>query len=131
MTLRKILIIFVGLLLFAACTEFPGKKIYRIARDPSWYPLNLLGKERQLLAFSDELFLAIARDQGINIVLLKTSSVSLFPGLFQHHYDAVISTMPPTSFNRRRFNISNPYYLVGPVLVVHCFQPRKDFVTLG
>lgn len=93
-------------------------KLYKIARDSSWYPLDLLGKERSLLAFSNELIVAIAKDQSIKVELLSSGSENLFSGLDNKLYDAVLSSLSPTPYNHEFYLFSKPFYPLGPVLVV-------------
>lgn len=98
--------------------NFWRKKLYRIARDATWYPLDLLGKERNMLAFSNELLLAIAKNESLKIELLSNSSENLFSGLDNELYDAILSPMLPNQYNNQYYWFSKPFYLLGPVLVV-------------
>lgn len=100
---------------------------YRVARDSTWYPLTLLGKERNLVAFSDELLLAIAKEEEIQFQLSFASSDSLFRGLDQGEYDGILSSLPPTITNQELYYFSEPFYLLGPVLIV---QEKSHYSSL-
>lgn len=91
---------------------------YTIAVDRTWQSVSVFGKENNLLAFTDELLAAITEESGIRFNLLETRTPNLLPGLENGLYDAVISTMMPTLMNEQKYNFSEPFYLLGPVLVV-------------
>lgn len=93
-------------------------KSYKIARDKTWYPLQLYEKERNFTAFSDELLIAISKQQHIEIELVQVGSDNLFLGLDNDQYDAVLSSLEPDAQNRTHYVFSNPYYLMGPVVIV-------------
>lgn len=104
-----------------ACSAVPiiaRSHIYIIARDPSWYPLNLMGKEKTLLAFTSDLLLAIAKRRAVKIEIIDVSSGSLFQGLNEKKYGAIISSLAPNPLNNQHYNFSNPFFLIGPVLIV-------------
>ena len=55
--MRKALLLFI--LLLVACSEPPAPVGYKIGRDRSFYPLSLMGKERYLVGYTDELDLSL------------------------------------------------------------------------
>lgn len=121
LTFLLLLILATLLLVMRSCDSsdnFWRKKLYRIARDTTWYPLDLLGKERNMLAFSNELLLAIAKGESLKIELLSTNSENLFSGLDNEFYDAILSPTGPNQRNYESYLFSKPLYLLGPVLVV-------------
>lgn len=104
-----------------ACTRSPiiaRTHLYVIARDPTWYPLNLMGKEKTVLAFTSDLLLTIAKRRMVKIEVISVSSNYLFEGLNEKDYGAVISSLPPNALNNQFYNFSNPFFYVGPVLIV-------------
>lgn len=103
-------------MLIPACSS--PTKVYRIARDNSWYGMGLMGKERSLMAFVDELLQNIAQDEKVKLEIIEASNRDLFVGLGQGLYDAVISNMLPTPIKREEYDFSEPLFLLGPVLVV-------------
>jgi polar amino acid transport system substrate-binding protein len=111
-----------GFLIWLASGLLPGGKMgretYVIARDSFWQPLNLFGKEKNIRAFSDDLLIEIAQNQKIRISIVEGFSGSLLDGLQRGSYDAVLTTMPPTPSNKQEYDFSDPYYLIGPVLIV-------------
>jgi polar amino acid transport system substrate-binding protein len=106
------------LFVFAASCSRPEKKLRVIARDPSWYPLNLMGKENNLLGFTDELLYAIAKEEDLTIELVVTSDSTLLSGLDHGRYDGIITSLTPSLEYEKDHIFSEPLYLLGPVLVV-------------
>lgn len=103
-----------------SCSAYisPKETTYRIAKDPTWYPLPLYGNESNLSAFSNELLFAIARDQGLKIELTSTSHQMLFEKLDDGGVQGVLSSLNPDVSSREFYDFSDPYYLFGAVLVV-------------
>jgi len=112
------LIIFLLLFAAACSTLEKAPEIYRIGRDPSFYPLNLMGKEVNLLAFSDELLIEIGKIENFQVEFYASSAYGIRQGLKQGIYDAAITDETPTSMTESRFEYSMPFFLLGPVLMV-------------
>lgn len=120
-----ILLAFVGLMALAQLWFFthsdskPGEpETYVVARDPTWFPFDFMGKERQVAAFSDELMRAIASIEKIRIQIHGASSEALFAGLDNDSYEGILTPAEPRSTANKPYLYSNPYYRFGPVLVV-------------
>jgi polar amino acid transport system substrate-binding protein len=114
-------VVFLGFLIdFYSSSEPKIDKLNRITIDPSWYPLRLYDKEQQITVFSEELTEAIAAKEKLAIELLGASSRSLFNDLENGTCDAILSTLLILEDEGKGINYlsSNPYYLLGPVLVV-------------
>ncbi len=105
-------------LLVRGCTSSGRSSKYLIAYDPSWYPINVVSKENNLAAFSEELLREIGKDQGFSYRLVKVASVQLIRGLVNGDVDAVLSVVQPTIVTEGRFHMSDSYFDMGPVLVV-------------
>jgi polar amino acid transport system substrate-binding protein len=96
----------------------PNPNVYIIARDPTWFPINLIGKDNQLSAFTDDLMQAIAAEEGIHIHWDYTLSEDLFTGLENEDYDGILTFKTPSSKNRQNFLFSRGFFFVGAVLLV-------------
>lgn len=92
-------------------------KTYTIARTPSWSTSNFMGKEKNITAFSDELLLTIAKKADIKIRIVNSTSGNPMSGLLNKEYDGVLIEIIPTSLLQKTLVFSNPYFLLGPVLV--------------
>lgn len=115
-----ILIIAVAWLGFRACSgnKIIGKDTYYIGRDSTWYPLNLRSKEKNMIGFVDDLMEEVAKLQEIRIYTFEVGTNALYDGLALGNYDGVYSILEPNVINRGSYEFSDPYYLIGPVLIV-------------
>jgi len=111
-------LIFIFWASFRACSTHSGQHAFRIAKDTSWYPLQLYGKESNISAFSTDLIFSIARQEDLNIELITTSYEKLFDMLDSEAVDAVLSTVNPDLTQQDSYIFSDAYYLFGAVLVV-------------
>lgn len=96
----------------------PFETSYKIARDSTWYPIPLYGKEKNMLGFSNELLLKISEKENFRVKLYTKNYNGLLQGLDSEEYDAVISGLSPARTNQSKYLFSDPIYLTGPVLVV-------------
>lgn len=115
-------LIFIFLFLFSAFTscgndELAGK-IFVIGRDRTFTPLNLLGKESNLLAFTDDLIFRIAQSEGFKVNIVNTTRDEMLEDLDQGRLDATISSLSPDMRQRLKYDFSDPYFLIGPIIVV-------------
>lgn len=111
----RCLIVF--LLLLCSCGK-SHRPSYEIGMDPSWYPIQIPGKEANLTGFSNELLVDIADKERINFSKINMNWDNLLQGLQQEKYAAILSSMQPFVFLEKQFDFSDPYLLIGPVLVV-------------
>lgn len=113
--LRVILVFFFSLLL--SCSG--GKKpTYNIGVDPSWYPLDLAGQQKLLLAFSIELLQEISREEKLQMAVTRLNWDNLLWALREKKTDAVLSTVQPYVFYQKKYVFSDPYLLTGSILIV-------------
>ena len=88
----------------------------KVALDPSWYPLDLEDRNVQLLGFSTEILQKVSKK--IPLAKLTVDAHYLLEDLLQGKYEAVLSSFPPYNFNKDRFDFSESYLMLGPVIVV-------------
>lgn len=105
--------------LFCFSCSVTDETHYKVARDPSWYPLNLMGKGASVLGFTDDVVREIAEEKDLPISLYLSSWASLEEGLKQKRFDAIISPIPPILGFEKAYSFSDPILLLGPVLLVH------------
>ena len=116
-TCIKRVVLFCSLLLvLVSCGS--GGKIYRVGIDPSWYPINLQGKEANVYAFANELLMAIGREEGVHFAKVTMSWDNLIYGLKEDKYEGMLSSITPRVFLERTYTFSEPFLSTGPVLVV-------------
>lgn len=91
---------------------------YYVGLDPAWYPLDLPGMEKNLLAFSTELLQEIGQTKRKQIGIIHMSGENLALGLHKKQYDGILSSLYPFLFYEKKYSFSDPYLKTGPVLVV-------------
>ncbi len=129
--LAVIVLLLLGLLVRSCTGKGHQEKIYRIGRDPSWYPLDFMGKERNMVAFSNDLFGMIAKEEHLKILLYSASRDDLMDGLNRGIYDAIVTSMDPNPMLEARYVFSDPIYLTGPLIVVMKNSDIRSFADLG
>lgn len=122
--------IFAGLLLLNKCSNAKTDKTFRIGRDSSWYAINLMGKEKNLGAFTDEFLSNIARQEHLRIVLLNGRYEELLTRMENGEFDGILTNMQPESSYEQTLLFSNPFILLGPVLVVSANSKLKTWEEL-
>ncbi len=89
-----------------------------IGVDDLWYPLEIPGKEMNVLGFSTDLLQEIAKSQNLQLVLAYRSWDNLLEGLNNKQYQGALSSLRPYNFNEKKYDFSHLYLMTGPVLVV-------------
>jgi polar amino acid transport system substrate-binding protein len=105
-------------------------KVYTIARDSTWYPLDLKGKEDNVFAFSDEMLTVISMDQHVALETKHANWNNLFHMLQRGECDAVLCSKELSAPNEAVYDFSEPYLLVGEVLVVSANSNIKSLADL-
>jgi len=98
--------------------SFNKNKTFRVGRDQNLYATTLLGKEKNLSAFINDLIYTVAKDSGLKVQVIELPSYMLSEKLDNHEIDAILSTAPLNASNRFFYLFSNPLFETGPVLVV-------------
>lgn len=96
----------------------PSVPTYYIARDSTWYPIDLRGKEKNMVGFANDLIQEIAQMEGFKAQVFEVGRSGLLDGLNTGRYEGVFSSLQPNPVNRKQYAFSDPFYLLGPVIVV-------------
>ncbi|MDP1609207.1 MAG: transporter substrate-binding domain-containing protein [Chlamydiales bacterium] len=119
MKIVKIALFFLVVFFFQCCGRAGNKETsFRIGIDPNWYPLNLESFQPYVNGFIEEVLLATSQYSGVEVIKVEANWDSLFGGLQQNHYDAILSSLPPYSSNQSKYDFSKNLVDLGPVLVV-------------
>lgn len=95
-----------------------GKKgTYLIGRETD-LQIELLGRERSLIAFTNDLIAEISNDNNINFHWIETNPNHLLTGLDNRQYDFILTSLRPTMVNQEKYDFSEPIFDLGPVLIV-------------
>lgn len=115
----------------SACSSTRSKTERRIGVDPSWFPLQLGGRENNVTAFSTELLKEIGKLEKISIIKVTVNWDNLTEGLQAGKYDAILSSIPPYIFNQQIYDFSELYLATGPVLVMPVKTPFHSLSKLA
>lgn len=116
--------------LYSCSSSKPEKRTYTIARDLTWYPLDFMGKDSNMLGFIDDLIIAVGKETDLDINLAFTTSNAMMNGLNSGLYDGVVTSLMPTSITKLEYNFSEPLMRVGAVLVVHQDSDIRKLIEL-
>ncbi|MBP9841897.1 MAG: amino acid ABC transporter substrate-binding protein [Simkaniaceae bacterium] len=117
------------LFLLVACSK--KSEDVTIGVDPSFFPLEIQGREANLFAFSTEVLQEIGEAENISFERVTTSWDNLLWGLREHQYSVALSSLDMYVFNTAKYSFSNPYLLTGPVLIVPVDSAVNSFVDLA
>ncbi|MFA6916086.1 MAG: transporter substrate-binding domain-containing protein [Parachlamydiales bacterium] len=126
------LLIILGLLvlwgILRSCSDEAMRKDYfRIGRDVTWYPLDLGGKEQNMVGFTNDLFDEISGMEDLHLEIFDVTSKSLIFGLERGNWEGALSSMPADVVNRQKYEFSKPLYILGYVLLVPIDSTIKSF----
>src|SRR5690606_15939904 len=110
-----ILGVLLGLLLFyflRSCSLDRSEEYYRIGQDTRWRELHLKGKERNLVAFNNELLTSIAKEENLLIRLIPTSNP--MAELEERKVEGILTSIQP-SYLYENLIFSDSFFLLGPV----------------
>jgi ABC-type amino acid transport substrate-binding protein len=114
----RALLLSLSLACIAGCSRDAQDQDYRIAYDPSWKGVELMGQENRITGFSRDLLREIGKREKIHLSLVAIEADRLISDLKTEQYDAILSSLYPYLFNQTYFAFSSPYVLTGPVLVL-------------
>lgn len=101
---------------FQGCSKTSVKP--KIGIDSSWEGMGFGRQASYVNGYVEELLLEIAHHEGIEFEKISANSGDLLTGLAEKKYDAVISDLPRYTFNLAKFDFSQNFLDLGPVLIV-------------
>ena len=93
----------------------------KIGVDPTWAPQEFGAQNPYVNGFTDELLLEIAAVLEIEFNKLRANPNDLLTGLNEGTYDAVLTSLPPFTYNLAKYDFSKTFLETGPVFIV----PKK------
>lgn len=114
----KFLFFCLGLIFLVGCGHDHRFAQHKVAFDPAWFGLNLMGQQNNLTGFSAEILKEIGKLENVGFTLVPVSWDTLAMNLRNKECDAILSSVYPYLFNQTYFAFSSPYLLTGPVLVL-------------
>jgi polar amino acid transport system substrate-binding protein len=106
----------VGLFFFYGCGK-SEKERFKIGVDSSWYPLDFGSQTAYVNGFVDDVLLEIASMEGVELEKVSANSDTLFEGLREKKYDAVLTALPRYPFYLAKYDFSSNFLDIGPVLI--------------
>lgn len=105
--------------LFRSCSNghVKHKNIYRIGRE-STLQIELLGRDRSLIAFTNDLMAMIGEKNQIRFEWIETNPAYLLDGLDNGSYDFILTELRPNVINQEHYDFSELLFDLGPVLIV-------------
>lgn len=119
------------LFLVSSCSSSSSGKTYTIGLDPHFYSIESIGREKNLLGFATDLMSEVSEHSKQPIALKQVNWDTLFEGLQNKQYQAVLSGMPPYNFNETTYTFSPVFLKTGPVLVVPTNSSRKSIADFN
>ena len=105
-------------LFLAACgSDSSSHSLLKIGVDPTWFPLQLGELQPFVNGYTEDFLVEMASEQRMEFIKAPASWDNLISSLREKKYDAIISSLPPYSFNQAEFEFSNSFLDLGPVLV--------------
>ena len=123
-SLLSLLMVFVAIMTANGCSK--KEKRYRIGVDPSWYGVELDGKQPNVYAFSNELLKEIAKVKKVNFDRVNMAWDNIVQGLTEKKYEGILSSITPYPSNASTYFFSDIYLQTGPVLLL-----RTDIALKG
>jgi polar amino acid transport system substrate-binding protein len=124
------LFFFASLFIFYGCSNFSSSS-FRIGIDPSWYAEDFGSQTAYVNGYTEDLLLEMSRYSGMQFELVKTSWDDLLDGLRQKKYDAVITNLPRYDSHLAKYDFSENFLNLGPVLIVPAKAQKNTLEKLG
>lgn len=110
--------------LFGGCgLNRSSKSEYYIGQDSRWRAFNLMGRERNFAAFTNDLLARISRQEKFGVRIIVTPTSELLSDLERGKLQGALILQEPSHLTENRFVFSDPYFLVGPVLILPVKAP--------
>lgn len=112
------------------CGDFNGK-VFRLGVDPTWAPLSFGELEPYVNGYTEEVLFDVAQYNGNSFQKITANWDSLLEGMHQGRYDAVLTSLPPYSFNQAKYDFSDTFLDLGPVIVLPSNSKVDDLASLA
>lgn len=94
------------------------KKTNFVIGRESTLQVELLGRDKNLIAFINDLLAHIGAENHIRFQWVDTDPRRLMEGLDDGSFDLILTSLRPNVVNQERLDFSEPIFNLGPVLIV-------------
>jgi polar amino acid transport system substrate-binding protein len=108
-----------------------SRGVLRVGVDANWYPLNFGPQTSYVNGFTEDMLIEMARYSGIEFERISANWDTLYDGLKEKRYDAILTSLPPYEFNKAKYEFSSNYLDVGPILIVPTSSSQADLSKMG
>lgn len=115
--LKLTLLAFLAFLSSCGCSSNSRHGTLRIGVDPSWSPLSFEELQPYVNGYTDEFLQDVSRYSGIEFNKIGANWDTLLQGLNEGRYEAILCSLPPYNFNQAKYDFTENYLDLGPVLI--------------
>lgn len=124
--------VLLALALLSSCSCQSSKRSsIRIGVEPTFSPLNFEELQPYVNGYVEDLLLEIARYTGLHFEKITVSWDTLLEGVKEGKYDAILSSLPPYNFNLAKYDFSECFLDLGPILVIPINSQYSDLKSLS
>ena len=116
--MKKCILLLLILGFVTGCVTRPKRKFYSIFRTNEMAGVNLYGKETSVQGFTDDLLFEIASIKDIRLKINTVEQGKTAALLNIRGADGVIGLVNSKLRDRKSYNVSDPYFSFGPVVVM-------------
>lgn len=102
----------------------------RIGMDPTWGSTDFGPQTSYVNGYTEDVLLTVARYSGMEFELIRANWDDLADGLRQGKYDAVVTTLPRYEHHLAKYDFSEDFLKLGPVLLVPIHSQKKGLQEL-
>ncbi|MDT8272861.1 MAG: transporter substrate-binding domain-containing protein [Desulfomonilia bacterium] len=113
---------FLGLFLILACCFLPspahagGNMVFAV--NANWPPMQMKEHGGTIIGYEIDMINALAEAEGFRIKIVDVPWSTIFRGLNEGLYDAVLASVSITKARGARFDFSDPYFSAKQVLII-------------
>lgn len=128
--LLQLLCGFIALSFVSGCFGPKTEKTYSIYRGTGWQGVNLHGTEKNVIGFTDDLFMEIAKQKQVKVNFVSVSTHRTLTLLNKENVDAVLTTQTVSPKDEKLYQFSDPFFSFGPVLILRSKDSLERFKAL-
>jgi polar amino acid transport system substrate-binding protein len=117
--------LFLLLIVRSCSSESEGESSFTIGEDSQWRTANVMGKQRELAAFSKELLTTLGKTEKIDFKMAFIPQAELLSSLEDEDVMGVLTDLQPDKFQEQHLLFSKPFILLGPVLIIPSGELKK------